>query len=58
LETYFDRWYNSFYFIQNEQIMETSQGFSKSIFKDKNYWIGIGVGIATILLYQKYLKKK
>lgn len=38
--------------------METSKGFSKSIFKDKNYWIGIGVGIATILIYQKYLKKK
>lgn len=33
------------------------EGYNKSIFKDKNYWIGIGVGIATILIYQKYLKK-
>lgn len=28
----------------------------KSIFKDKNYYIGIAVGIASVLLYQKYIK--
>jgi len=27
-----------------------------SIFKEKNYYIGIAVGIASVLLYQKYLK--
>jgi hypothetical protein len=32
------------------------QGY-KSIFRDKNYYIGIGVGIASILIYQKYFKK-
>lgn len=29
-----------------------------SLFKDKNYYIGIAVGIGSILLYQKYMKKK
>ena len=29
----------------------------KSMFKDKNYYIGIAVGIASILFYQTYLKK-
>jgi hypothetical protein len=28
-----------------------------SIFKEKNYWIGVAVGIATVLAYQKYIKK-
>jgi hypothetical protein len=28
----------------------------KSIFKDKNYYIGIAVGIASVLLYQKFIK--
>ncbi len=28
----------------------------KSIFKEKNYYIGIAVGIASVLLYQKYIK--
>lgn len=32
--------------------------YSKSIFKQKNYWIGVGVGIATVLIYQKFFKKE
>ncbi len=28
----------------------------KSIFKDKNYYIGIAVGIASVLLYKKFIK--
>lgn len=28
-----------------------------SIFKEKNYYIGIAVGVASVLLYQKYIKK-
>lgn len=28
-----------------------------SIFKEKNYYIGIAVGIASVLLYQQYVKK-
>ena len=28
----------------------------KSIFKDKNYYIGIAVGIASVLLYHKFIK--
>jgi len=29
-----------------------------SIFKQKNYWIGVAVGVASVLLYQKLMKKK
>jgi hypothetical protein len=32
--------------------------YNKSIFKQKNYWIGVGVGIATVLIYQKFFKKE
>jgi len=32
--------------------------YNKSIFKEKNYWIGVGVGIATVLIYQKFFKKE
>ena len=32
--------------------------YSKSIFKQKNYWIGVGVGVATVLIYQKFFKKE
>jgi hypothetical protein len=28
----------------------------KSIFKEKNYYIGIAVGIASVLLYQRFKK--
>jgi len=28
-----------------------------SMFKDKNYYIGIAVGIVAILVYQKFVKK-
>ncbi len=28
----------------------------KSIFRDKNYYIGIAVGIASVFIYQKYIK--
>lgn len=28
-----------------------------SIFKEKNYWIGVVVGVATVLAYQKYINK-
>ena len=27
-----------------------------SMFKDKNYYIGIAVGIISVLLYQKFVK--
>ena len=29
-----------------------------SIFQQKNYWIGVAVGVASVLLYQKMMKKK
>jgi hypothetical protein len=29
-----------------------------SIFKQKNYWIGVAVGVAGVLIYQKVMKKK
>ena len=29
-----------------------------NIFTQKNYWIGVAVGVAIILLYQKVIKKK
>ena len=28
-----------------------------NIFKEKNYWIGVAVGIAGLMAYQKYFKK-
>ena len=28
-----------------------------SIFKEKNYYIGIAVGVASVILYQKFIKK-
>ena len=28
-----------------------------NIFKDKNYWIGVVVGIVGLMAYQKYFKK-
>ena len=28
-----------------------------NIFKEKNYWIGVAVGIAGLMAYQKYVKK-
>ena len=33
------------------------EGYNKSIFKDKNYYIGIAVGILAVIAYQKYFKK-
>ena len=27
------------------------------IFKDKNYWIGVAVGVIGLMAYQRYVKK-
>ena len=32
------------------------QGY-RSIFRDKNYYIGIAVGVISVMVYQKYFKK-
>lgn len=28
-----------------------------SIFKKKEYWIGVAVGVASLLVYQKFMKQ-
>jgi len=34
------------------------RGISGSIFTQKNYWIGVAVGIGSVLVFQKLMKKK
>ena len=41
-----------------EKVDETNTEGYGNIFTQKNYWIGVAVGIASVLLYQKMKKKK
>lgn len=50
---------NPLWFNQTSTTTTTEPAGDKytNIFKEKNYWIGVAVGIAGLMAYQKYFKK-